>query len=211
MAIKDTAPVSAFARYVAGDIKGGAIAHAFRVETIRAALEQMFKGNYSPITEASALADGKVKKARAYHAGFATLGVIGTDSKKVDYVGALTLPANKSAREAIDSKTHHATIAFFAAFDVVMAEKAAPKEKKTPAPEAVAAVAEANEAADNEKLVSAVRAEMATEQSLVVESVIAMIRGGLLSVDQLTAIDEALIIASAPVASEVAFDHVAMH
>lgn len=135
-----TAPkalVSMFARFVQGDIKGGAHAHAFRVETIRNAIEQMFKGNYSPINEASALTEGKAKKSRAYHAGFATFGVIGTDTVKVSYIGALNSAANVEKREEIATKTEQATNKFFAAFDAVMAEKAEPKaksDKKADAP-----------------------------------------------------------------------------
>ena len=54
--------VSLFAQFVQGDIKGGAHAHAFRTATIRSAIEQMFKGNYSTITEASTLTEGKAKR-----------------------------------------------------------------------------------------------------------------------------------------------------
>jgi hypothetical protein len=183
--------VSSLARFVQGDIKGGEFAIAFRKETIRSALEQMFKGNYSPITEAAALTDGKAKKARAYHAGFATLGVIGTDSKKVDYVGPLASPANKGARDAIDSATQHATANFFAAFDVVMAEKAAPKaaKVKTEATPAQAGATEADTGAGTE-------AEPSLDPEVMgaaaVATVIAMIRNGVLTADQLEAIDDAL-------------------
>lgn len=128
-----TVLVSLFAQFVQGDIKGGAHAHAYRTATIRSAIEQMFKGNYSPITEASALTEGKAKKARAYHAGFATFGMVGTDTKKVDYIGALNSASNKAVRDVIEQKTHAATVAFFVAYDAVMAEKAEPKAKTAPA------------------------------------------------------------------------------
>lgn len=132
---KITAPalVSSFARFVAGDIKGGAAAHAYRVEVIRSALEQMFKGNYQDIREASTLTIGKSKKARAYHAGFAALGEIGTTetNSKVAYIGKLTAPENKPVREQIALRTEAATLAFFGAFDAVIAEKAEPKDTKT--------------------------------------------------------------------------------
>ena len=129
MTITKAPLVSLFAQFVQGDIKGGVHAHAFRTATIRSAVEQMFKGNYSPITEAATLTEGKAKKARAYAAGFATFGVVGTDVKKVDYMGKLDSATNKEVRAIIDQKTHAATEAFFVAFDAVMAEKATPKEK----------------------------------------------------------------------------------
>lgn len=127
--------VSSFARFVQGDIKGGEHAHAYRKEIIASAIEQAYKGNYSPITEAQTLTEGKAKKARAYAAGFAALGVIGDADgiKKVDYKGALNANENKAAREEIANKTAASTTAFFAAFDVVMAEKAEPKAKKATA------------------------------------------------------------------------------
>jgi hypothetical protein len=148
MTITKAPLVSLFAQFVQGDIKGGVHAHAFRTATIRSAVEQMFKGNYSPITEAATLTEGKAKKARAYAAGFATFGVVGTDVKKVDYMGKLDSATNKEVRAIIDQKTHAATEAFFVAFDAVMAEKATPKEKApvaetAPAPAPVAETAPA--------------------------------------------------------------------
>jgi hypothetical protein len=124
--------VSSFARFVLGDIKGGDAAHAYRKEIITTAIEQAYKGNYSPITEAMTLTEGKAKKARAYAAGFAALGKIGdTDGViKVQYIGSLNAHENKPAREEIAAKTTASVNAFFAAFDVVMAEKAEKKPKK---------------------------------------------------------------------------------
>ncbi len=180
--------VSSLARFVIGDIKGGQHAIAFRTETIRNALEQMFKGNYSPITEAATLSNGRVKKARAYHAGFATLGVIGTDTKKIDYTGPLASPDNKAARDAIDSATKHACANFFVAFDAVMAEKAAPKAVKAPV---VAPVTEAASAAvdapDDDVVI-----DTAVMSAAAVATVLDMIRNGVLTADQLEAIDNAL-------------------
>ncbi len=126
--------ISLLAQFVQGDIKGGEHATAFRVTTITTAIEQMLKGNYSPIMEAATLTEGKAKKARAYHAGFATFGVIGTDTKKVDYVGALNSAANVLARNQIASQTKVLAGQFFVAFDAVMAEKPTPKAKAAPAP-----------------------------------------------------------------------------
>jgi hypothetical protein len=125
--------VSSFARFVLGDIKGGDAAHAYRKEIIATAIEQAYKGNYSPITEAATLTEGKAKKARAYAAGFAALGKVGdTDGiVKVSYIGSLNSHENKSAREEIANKTAASVSAFFAAFDVVMAEKGEKKTKKT--------------------------------------------------------------------------------
>lgn len=180
--------VSSLARFVIGDIKGGEHAVNFRKETIRTALEQMFKGNYSPITEAAALTEGKAKKARAYHAGFATLGVVGSDTKKIAYVGALTLPENKPVRDAIDSATQHACANFFIAFDTVMAEKAAPKAKK----EAVAAPALTATATPETETDDEPSLDAAAMGAAAVATVLAMIRNGVLTPDQLEAIDEAL-------------------
>jgi hypothetical protein len=130
--------VSSLARFVNGDIKGGAAAHAYRKEIITTAVEQAFKGNYSPITEAKGLTEGTAKKTRAYAAGFAALGPIGDVDGiiKVAYVGSLNANENKPAREMIAAKTAASVSAFFVAFDAIMAEKAekkAPKAKDEPA------------------------------------------------------------------------------
>lgn len=177
--------VSLFARFVAGDIKGGTAAHAYRIEIIRGALEQMFKGNYQDIREASTLAQGKSKKARAYHAGFAALGEIGTtdSNSKVSYVGKLQSPENKAAREQIAIRTEAAYMAFFGAFDAVMAEKSEPKETKakdsTPA-------AGTSQGSDNETVVSEIKVAdlVATladliRQNLLDDSELDMIRAAL--------------------------------
>lgn len=188
-----TAPVaivSLFAQFVQGDIKGGAHAHAFRMATIRTAVEQMFKGNYSPIAEAAALTEGKAKKARAYHAGFATFGVVGTDTKKVDYVGKLDSVANKEVRAVIEQKTHAATAAFFVAYDAVMSEKAAPKAKTAPAPapaaETAPAPAPVAETADD------LRHALAVEQDEAVAKVAALINMGALTGEQMDLIADAI-------------------
>lgn len=139
--------ISQFAQFTVGDIKGGAYAQSYRITAISNALEQLFKGNYEPIREAAAHTEGKSKKARAYAAGFAALGVVGTDEQatKVTYVGKLTDPTNRSAREAIAQRTDAAVARFFSAFDVVMAEKterkAAPAAPADAAPVATPAAA----------------------------------------------------------------------
>lgn len=124
---------STFAAFVAADIKGGAQAHAFRKSVAAKALEQAFKGNYSPLAEALALSVGKAKKARAWAAGLAAAGVAATSDdstiRKVPYVGKLELPGNAEARELIVQRTASALESFSAAFEIVMAEKAAPKAK----------------------------------------------------------------------------------
>lgn len=184
--------VSVFAQFVQGDIKGGAAAHAFRTATLRTAIEQLFKGNYSPITEAATLTEGKAKKARAYHAGFATLGVVGTDTKKVDYVGALNSAANKAVRDVIEQQTHAATAAFFVAFDAVMAEKGEPKAKTAPAPTATPTVtAPATEAGELDA--DTLRHNMAVEQDNAVAQVVALLNLGMLTGEQVDLIDGALI------------------
>lgn len=173
--------VSTFARFVLGDIKGGEHAKAYRTDTIRAAIEQMFKGNYSPITEAATLTEGKAKKARAYAAGFATFGVVGTDVKKVEYKGKLDSKENKEARDRIDSLTAHHTANFFIAFDAVMAEKpvkkAAPVAAPAPAPEPAP-----EQAAPADELES-LRAELVAEQDEAVFKVVAMLKLGHLSAE----------------------------
>lgn len=182
--------VSLFAQFVQGDIKGGEHAHAYRTATIRSAIEQMFKGNYSPITEAAALTEGKAKKARAYHAGFATFGVVGTDTKKVDYIGALNSASNKSARDVIEQKTHAATVAFFGAYDAVMAEKAVPKAKTAPAPAPVvdtpSATPEAAADAD------AVRHNAAVAQDNAVLALVNMLNQNMLTGEQLDMLGDAV-------------------
>ncbi len=180
--------VSLFAQFVQGDIKGGTHAHAYRTATIRNALEQMFKGNYSPITEASSLTEGKAKKARAYHAGFATLGTIGTDSKKVDYKGKLDSADNKDVRAVIEQKTHAATVSFFVAFDAVMAEKAEPKAKTAPAPAVDAPAVDATPA----PAVDAVRHNAAVELDNAVLAMVAMLNTGALTGEQLDALGDAV-------------------
>jgi hypothetical protein len=140
--------VSQFAQFTVGDIKGGAYAQSYRITVITQALEQLFKGNYEPIKEAAAHCEGKSKKARAYAAGFAALGAIGSDAHatKVDYIGKLADPVNKPAREEIAKRTDAALARFFVAFDAVMAEKT---EKKAAAPAAAAPAAAAAALATN--------------------------------------------------------------
>lgn len=183
--------VSLFAQFVNGDIKGGQHAHAYRVATIQNAIEQMFKGNYSPITEAAALTEGKAKKARAYHAGFATFGVIGKDTKKVDYKGALNSADNKQVRDMIESQTKIATGVFFAAFDAVMAEKATPK---TPKVETVAPVADEHgrEQDVSEQEAAARVASAEQDADMLIMSVVSMLNNAVLSADQLESLGNAI-------------------
>lgn len=179
--------VSSLARFVQGDIKGGEHAHSFRKETITHAIEQMFKGNYSPITEAASLTEGKAKKARAYHAGFATFGVIGEDTKKVAYSGALTLAGNAGARDQIASQTKVSAGAFFAAFDAVMAEKpvkkAAPvKAEAAPAPTPAPAQAPETESVQSGTI----------ELDTLITTAIAALNGGMVDADLLEALGDAV-------------------
>lgn len=196
-----TTPVHALARFVQGDIKGGAHAHAYRIDTIRTAIEQAYKGNTDALAEAAALSDGKAKKARAYHAGFAAVqselidGAINPAycMKRVPYMGKLTAPENKGARELIEQGTARSVAAFFAAFDAVISVKPVPKAKPVPAPEPVAtspAVSNDAEADDS----GTVQAIMALEQERIdmVAKVVAMVRNGTLSAEELEALDMAL-------------------
>lgn len=181
--------VSAFARFVQGDIKGGADAHAFRIETIRNAVEQMFKGNYDPINEAATLTEGKAKKARAYHAGFATFGKVGGegegDVRKVAYVGKLTANENKPARERIASLTEHHTAEFFRAFDKVMAEKSEAKPKAAKATEGAGDETAATAGTD------ATHSAAVTVDSAV-QAIIAMLNTGALTGAQLDELGDAV-------------------
>lgn len=200
------APVHALARFVQGDIKGGAHAHAFRVDTIAIAIEQAYKGNADAMTEASALADGKAKKARAYHAGFAAVqselidGAINPAycMKRVAYAGKLTAPENKQARELIAQGTSRSVAAFFAAFDAVMAVKPV-KKAAAPAPEPVATVEPVSNDAEADDSAT-VQAIMALEQERIemVAKVVAMVRNGVLSADELEALDSALAESAVP-------------
>lgn len=197
------APVHALARFVQGDIKGGAHAHAFRIDTIRTAIEQAYKGNTDALAEAAALSDGKAKKARAYHAGFAAVqselleGAINPAycMKRVPYMGKLSAPENKAARDLIEQGTARSVAAFFAAFDAVISVKPAPKAKTVPAPapapvDALPAISNDSEADDSDT----VQAIMALEQERIdmVAKVVAMVRNGTLSAEELEALDMAL-------------------
>lgn len=197
------APVHALARFVQGDIKGGVHAHAYRIDTIRTAIEQAYKGNTDALAEAAALSDGKAKKARAYHAGFAAVqselidGAINPAycMKRVPYMGKLTAPENKGARELIEQGTARSVAAFFAAFDAVISVKPVPKAKIVPAPtpEPVAQVADAAPAlADDESDIVAELLALGQERIDMVAKVAAMIRGGELADDELALLESAL-------------------
>lgn len=197
------APVHALARFVQGDIKGGAHAHAYRIDTIRTAIEQAYKGNTDAINEAAALSDGKAKKARAYHAGFAAVQselIEGAKNpaycmQRVAYMGKLTAPENKGARDLIEQGTARSVAAFFAAFDAVISVKPVPKAKTVPAPTpdpVTTSPAVSNDSeADDSATVSAI---MALEQERIdmVAKVVAMVRNGTLSAEELEALDMAL-------------------
>lgn len=178
---------SLFAQFVNGDIKGGTHAHAYRVATIRNAIEQMFKGNYSHITEAAALTEGKAKKARAYHAGFATFGVIGKDTKKVDYKGPLNSAENKHVRDMVESQTKAACGAFFVAFDAVMAEKATPKAPKV---ETVAPVADTAPIAEGETAPVDSTVEVDADEAIM--AVVNLLNAGNVSADMLAELGSAI-------------------
>ncbi len=191
-AIATPAPISTLARFVIGDIKGGAAAHAFRTDTIRTAIEQLFKGNYEPVNEATPLTAGKAKKARAYAAGFATFGVIGTDLTKVPYVGKLSDVSNREARDRIASLTQHHTATFFAAFDAIMAEKAPAKASATTPAAAPAPTPTPAAESTPEQVADTARHNAAVMQDEAVLSIVNMIASGMLTGEQMDAIDAAL-------------------
>lgn len=191
------APLSLFAQFTAADVKGGEHAHAYRKTVVRAALEQAFKGNYSPLTEALGTVAGKSKKSRAYLAGFAAAGVSSDPAqstvRKVPYKGALSGADNADARAEIERRTAEAFNAFFAAFDTVMAEPPKPKKAKDDAATGAAAAgpesnADAGDVATGGEVVESVSMDVAT----VVESIVSAINAGMLDGAELAAIRAAL-------------------
>lgn len=184
-----SAPLSKLALFVTGDIKGGTAAHAYRMDVIRTAIEQCFKGNYSPMREAITLATGKTKKARAYHAGFSMFNITADDAgmlSKVDYQGALNSHENKAARDAIADKTHHAAIAFEVSFSAVMAEKPVPKT-------APVTVTKPDVTADtNSTLGTPAQHDAAVKIDDSISSVLSLISSGMLTDAQLSDIAEAI-------------------
>lgn len=122
---------SQLARYVQADIKGGDFKLSFLQSLITLAVTEAYKNNGRAITEAATFAQGRAKKARAYHAGLAAIG----ECKPIAYKGKYDSADNAPIREEINLKAQAACARFTEAFNTVMAEKAAPKASK-PAPEA---------------------------------------------------------------------------
>lgn len=203
------APVSLFAQFALGDVKGGDAAHAYRKSVVRTAIEQAYKGNYSPLTEALGVVAGKSKKSRAYLAGFAAAGV-STDAalstiKKVPYKGALSADTNADARATIERLSSESTAAFFAAFDTVMAEPPKAKKAKDEADAGAAAVgpvpnADVGDAdgAEQAGLVGATLQDM--DVAVIVEAAANAIQMGVLSDAELTLLRNALALHDAAVA-----------
>ncbi len=125
------APQGQLGRYVLADLKGGEVKHNYLMSVIATAIHEALKGNARDIKESIALTQGKAKKARAYHAGFAAIA----DLAPVKYTGKLDSADNKAVREAIATKAQALEFAFEGAYLVVVNEPTVPKAKKTdPAP-----------------------------------------------------------------------------
>lgn len=191
--------VSAFARFTLADIKGGEAAHAFRLSQVALAVEQALKGNFDPMREASTLTEGKAKKARAYHAGFAAIakgvadGAFGAPTAtgqlgRVSYIGALTNPENADARKTIATHAATALRLFDTAFVATMAEKAAPKAKAV-AP--VATPAPATTSTEQDDAPALVQAEE-VEVDVLVDTVCTALTMGMLTPEQVEMIQLAL-------------------
>ncbi len=125
------APQGQLARYVLADLKGGEVKHNYLMSVIATAIHEALKGNARDIKEAIALTQGKAKKARAYHAGFAAIA----DLAPVKYKGKLDAAENKAVREQIATTAQALEFAFEGAYLVVVNEPTVPKAKKSdPAP-----------------------------------------------------------------------------
>jgi hypothetical protein len=191
------APISRFASFVKGDIKGGDYAKAFRRAEVSTAIEQALKGNYSPLSESLALTDGKAKKARAYLAGFIAAGVhadpLQATLRKVDYKGKLDSKDNAAARATIAERHAVHLSDFFTAFDAVMAEPPKAKAPKTPAPAVDPAVVagDAKLARDAEDAANAVTVKE-LDIATIVEATASAIQTGVLSDAELTMLRNAL-------------------
>ncbi len=120
------APQGQLARYVLADLKGGEVKHNYLMSVIATAIHEALKGNSRDIKEAIALTQGKAKKARAYHAGFAAIA----DLAPVKYTGKLDSADNKAVREQIATKAQALEFAFEGAYLVVVNEPTVPKAKK---------------------------------------------------------------------------------
>ncbi len=211
--------VSAFASFVAGDIKGGAQAHAYRVAMVRTAIQQGYQGNYSPLTEALALCVGKSAKAGAYAAAFAAAGVVadpmigvtdrdasleeqqaaftGDIVRKLPYAGKLDSKDNKAIRERIAAYTERAVNAFDSAFNDYMVqdkirgklERDAKKAEKDVAAEQAAAAALK---AATEAASADAFARGQADRDVNVPAVVNAIKTGALDAAEVTALYEAI-------------------
>lgn len=179
------APQSAVARFVYGDIKGGEQAHEYRMSVIAAAILESFKGNFRNMLEAAKLTNGKSKKARAYHAGFAAVGTIAP----LSYAGKWADASNAAIRTEAATLSQAAEFAFESAFLTVLQEKAAPKAVK-PAAQQPAPAAEQD--APAEAPVPATPAHVELDVADMVDTVVSAIAQGMLSSEELVMIRAAL-------------------
>lgn len=125
------APISAIAMFVQGDIKGGEAAHNYRMQVIAASIREALKGNSRALIEAATFAIGKTKKARAYAAGFAAIGLPDDVPARVQYSGKLDAPENEAARALIAERSASYEFDFESAFLTAMDAPKEPKVKKT--------------------------------------------------------------------------------
>lgn len=121
-----TAPESTFGQFVLGDIKGGSAAHEYRMSVVATAVREALKGNSRALIEASKIASGKSKKAKAYADGFQAVGI----PARVVYSGKLSDPANAAIVAQIDMTTAALAADFELAF---LTRLHAPAETETKA------------------------------------------------------------------------------
>lgn len=197
------APQGQFARYVAGDIKGGEVAHDFRASMVHTAILEAYKGNARNLIEAQSFTVGKSKKARAYQAGFATLA----DVAMIPYAGKLDTPANADIKARIhaaaDASSSEFEIAFLSVFN-------APSERATKAavtedaasPAASPSVA----AAEGEGETAPAPATVEVGLTMAVEAVVQAVQQGLLMADEIMLLRAALAAHDAAVSAPGEYD-----
>ena len=209
-------PQGETARFLLAEVRGKDAAVAFRLTIIRTAIMEVLKGNPRNLKEAVQLAGqlGKGKKARAYAAGFLPLAELAPLGSRGHFVGMIVDGEEETARVGkwLDGANAHLraeaetiadayTARFASAHATVMAEKAAPKAKKAPAPvttaeataEATAAsegTGEGTNSADSESISSDLLVDSA------IATVVTMAEQGLLSADQMATLRAAFILPS---------------
>lgn len=201
------APTSQLALFVAGDIKGGEAAHNYRMTVVATAIREALKGNSRALVEATDLCKGKSKKARSYAAGFAAVGI----PARVQYAGKLDAPENEAVRAQIAALCKSLEFDFESAF---LTAFTAPVEPKAPKAKAPAADADDSSAADSAPAAD----DSATDDkpvvvadllvSELVTSTITAIGNGSVLADELDAIEKAIALYRANVATLAALEKV---